>query len=274
MIPRAHVTAWRQVAPWALDEYVEQDLALSRALVEIYSDPLLQRELAFRGGTALHKLFLDSPLRYSEDIDLIQATAGPIGDVMSALRARLEPWLGPARWKQNRGRVTLYFRYQSEIPPIVPMRLKIEINTREHFAATELGRRQFEVTNPWFTGTAEVTTFLPEELLGSKLRALYQRKKGRDLFDMYIALDRLSDADPAKIVDCFLRAVEGDGGRISRAQFEANLAAKREDRAFLEEVRPLLAQNSEFDPHRALDRVLGELIRLLPGEPWAPERSD
>ena len=39
--------------------------------------------------------------------------------------------------------------------------------------------------NSWFTGSAELTTYHFEELLGTKLRALYQRKKGRDLYDLY-----------------------------------------------------------------------------------------
>ncbi len=79
MIPRASITAWRSRAPWLLDEQVEQDLVLSRAMVEIFSDPLLSAELALRGGTALHKLFLVRVRRYSEDIDLVQLNAGPIG---------------------------------------------------------------------------------------------------------------------------------------------------------------------------------------------------
>lgn len=64
MIPTAAITAWRHHAPWALSEQVEQDLVLSRALVELYSDPLLADELAFRGGTALHKLHLRPASRY------------------------------------------------------------------------------------------------------------------------------------------------------------------------------------------------------------------
>ncbi len=71
MIPRAYITEWTQFAPWQLNEQVEQDLIISRALVEIFSDEYLSHELAFRGGTALHKLFLQSPSRYSEDIDLV-----------------------------------------------------------------------------------------------------------------------------------------------------------------------------------------------------------
>jgi hypothetical protein len=53
MIPRAHITAWRPQAPWSTDAQVEQDLLLSRAIVEIFSDPLVADSLAFRGGTAL-----------------------------------------------------------------------------------------------------------------------------------------------------------------------------------------------------------------------------
>lgn len=83
MIPRAHITAWRGTARWATDAQIEQDLVISRALVELYRDDLLARELAFRGGTALQKLHFDPPVRYSEDIDLVQVNPGPIGPVRS-----------------------------------------------------------------------------------------------------------------------------------------------------------------------------------------------
>jgi hypothetical protein len=65
-------TEWRTFAPWSTDAQVEQDLILSRALVEIFSNPLLSKSLAFRGGTALHKLFIKPAARYSGDIDLVQ----------------------------------------------------------------------------------------------------------------------------------------------------------------------------------------------------------
>jgi hypothetical protein len=108
VIQRAYITEWRAKAPWALDEQVEQDLIVSRALVNLYSEEVLRREVAFRGGTALHKLFLRTPARYSEDIDLVQVEAGGIGPVMDAVRHSLDSWLGKPQWKQGRGRVTLY----------------------------------------------------------------------------------------------------------------------------------------------------------------------
>lgn len=74
MIPRDYVTAWREQAPWVQDSQVEQDLILSRALIEMFSHPVLGRGLAMRGGTAIYKLYLRPPARYSEDIDLVSST--------------------------------------------------------------------------------------------------------------------------------------------------------------------------------------------------------
>ena len=76
MIPRDYITQWRERAPWSEDFQVEQDLVISRALVALYSDPVLAEALAFRGGTALYKLYLTPPARYSEDIDLSRWSPG------------------------------------------------------------------------------------------------------------------------------------------------------------------------------------------------------
>lgn len=264
MIPRAHITAWRSKAPWSTDAQVEQDLIVSRAVVELFSDELLAREVAFRGGTALHKLHFDSPGRYSEDIDLVQVNAGPIGRVMDAVRARLDAWLGKPQWKQGQGRVTFFYRFESETKPITPLRLKVEINTREHFCVLGPRRTRFQIDSPWYSGAADVHTYEPEELLGTKLRALYQRKKGRDLFDLSEALTRLTGLDPAKVVTCFIRYLEADGRRITRTEFEENLAEKIEDEVFLTDVPPLLALGVSFEPAAALERVRDAFISSLP----------
>jgi len=101
VIPRAHITAWRGTAPWPTDEQVEQDLVLSRAVVELFGNPTVAATMALRGGTALHKLFLVPPGRYSEDIDLVQIDAGPIGSALDAIRGTLDPWLGEPQRKRS-----------------------------------------------------------------------------------------------------------------------------------------------------------------------------
>ncbi len=85
MIPRAYITEWRNVAPWSTNAQVEQDLVISRALVELFASPLIAESLAFRGGTALHKLFLSPQPRYSEDIDLVQIKPGPIRPILKEI---------------------------------------------------------------------------------------------------------------------------------------------------------------------------------------------
>lgn len=92
MIPRDYITEWRAHAPWVQDFQVEQDLVISRALVEIFSHPMLREALALRGGTALYKLHMKPPARYSEDIDLVQTEAEPAGPMMAALREVLDQW--------------------------------------------------------------------------------------------------------------------------------------------------------------------------------------
>ena len=110
MIPRDYISEWRTEAPWVQDFQVEQDLVISRALVEIFSNKVLHDSLAFRGGTALYKLHLRPAARYSEDIDLVQTKAEKAGPMMEELRAVLDQWLGKPQWKQTEGRVTSMIR--------------------------------------------------------------------------------------------------------------------------------------------------------------------
>ena len=142
MIPRDYITEWRGQAPWIQDFQVEQDLVISRALLEIFTHPLLRMSLAFRGGTAIYKLHVKPPARYSEDIDLVQINAEPAGPLMNALREVLDPWLGKPQWKQSEGRVTFFYRFVSEDTPPLRLRLKVEINSREHFAVYGFSRLQ------------------------------------------------------------------------------------------------------------------------------------
>ena len=267
MIPRDYVTAWRANAPWVEDAQVEQDLVISRALVEMFSHPLLARSLAFRGGTALYKLYLTPAARYSEDIDLVQVEAGPAGAVMDAIQATLNPWLGKPRWKQTLGRVTFRYVFESGGTPPMKLRLKVEINTREHAAVLGYTKRSFSVQSRWFERTARIPTFELDELLATKLRALYQRKKGRDLFDLAVALEN-GRSDPQRIIQTFHSYMEVENRPITRAMFEQNLDGKLRDPGFGSDMSGLLAAEREWDAVAAA-RVIGEtLLSRLPGRAW------
>jgi len=267
MIPFDFITEWRAEAPWVSDLQVEQDLILTRAVVELFGHEMLAGALAFRGGTALHKLFLAPAARYSEDLDFVQVKAGPIGPMFSAIRSVLDPWLGTPKRAVGEGRMTLVYRTTSEGPPSLPMRVKVEINSREHFAVLGHLQRQLTVGSRWYRGSAAITTYPLDEMLGTKMRALYQRRKGRDLFDLWLANERAAvDAD--RVVSCFRRYLEHEGRSVSRAEFEANLLEKLADPRFGKDIEPLIAPGTHWDFPAAGELVLRELASRLPGEPW------
>lgn len=262
MINRAAILQWRTQAPWNTGEQVEQDLIISRALIAIFSDEFLASQLAFRGGTALHKLYLSPQSRYSEDIDLVQINAGPIKPILSRLGEVLD-FLPGKSVKQKRYNNTMLFRMESEIPPVVPIRLKIEINCFEHFNELGLVKVLFSMENSWFSGSCELTTYALDELLGTKLRALYQRKKGRDLFDLYKALT-ITDADPEVIIRCYKRYMDFSVSQPPTCkQFILNMESKMTDPDFSEDMDSLMHPEETYDIREAYRIVKEKIIDKL-----------
>jgi predicted nucleotidyltransferase component of viral defense system len=278
MIPMMNIVAWGNVVPWAEQRQVEQDLIISRAIIDLFTDPFLSEQLRFRGGTALNKLHFPAPIRYSEDIDLVRTTAGPIGPILDRVRERLEPWLGRANFDQSQVAPKLKFRVKAEDPAAVAqIRLKVEINTSEIEAYDPPQAISFRVDNPWFSGNAEIPTFTREEMLATKLRALLQRNKGRDLFDLAHSLDVFEGLNAARVVECFGRYLQRSEIRISRAEAEQRMFAKLSNPGFLADMRPLLAATeaarlTEDAMKAAFAKVYFRYVALIPGDPWV--RSD
>jgi predicted nucleotidyltransferase component of viral defense system len=143
MIPQSHIIEWGQQVPWQTSEQIEQDLVICRALVEIFNNDWLSSSLAFRGGTALHKLHLHPQPRYSEDIDLVQIRKEPIKETIQRLQAVLS-FLGESSVKPRKDGMQIICRFDSEVPPVINLRLKVEANTREHFTVHGFKKYPFE----------------------------------------------------------------------------------------------------------------------------------
>lgn len=263
MIPEAYIKEWSQQVPWQTNEQVEQDLVICRALVAIFSDSWLAERLAFRGGTALHKLYLGPPLRYSEDIDLVQITSDPFGPIVDRIRERLS-FLGEPKRSSKAHNFTLYFRFESEFPPVINLRLKVETNTREHFTVLGLEQFPFELHSSWFSGSCNLTTYKLEELLGTKLRALFQRSKGRDLFDLFIALIQHPLLDRTQLLEAYREymnfSVETPP---SRKEFLLSLEAKMQDIEFLGDTTALLRPEVSYNPLEAYELISSQLIEKI-----------
>ena len=274
MIPAMNIIAWGNVAPWSEQRQVEQDLIISRAVVELFADDFLKEEMRFRGGTALNKLHFPTPLRYSEDVDLVRTTDGRIKPILSRVREILEPWLGDAAFERSRVAPKLIFRAQAEDGAAAPLRLKVEISTREKEAYDEPWSIRYAVENPWFTGEAVIPTYSREEMLATKMRALLQRDKGRDLFDLSHALAVFDELDAGRVIEIFRRYLDQQELKLSRAQAEERMFAKLNNPGFLADIRPLLAPSeaerlTDETMKAAFADVFTGLIAQLPGNPWA-----
>lgn len=262
MLPKAYIEQWKLFSPWQQDEFIEQDLILTRLLIELYSSKIISENLAFRGGTALHKLFLKMPYRYSEDLDFVQINAGDIGAILSELRKivkRIIP--STPKYKKSKSNNTLIYSYAAENPPNPKMKIKFEINTREHFAVDGIKYLKLESKSDWFIGSANIVTFSTEELLATKLRALYQRRKGRDLFDLWIARELKPDFEKVvKILNAYLNS---ESLSITKKDFLDNLNAKIEDPIFQNDITPLIRNSSEYNFEDAFEYVKNNYINLL-----------
>lgn len=262
MLPRRYIEEWKEFAPWPEDAQVEQDLVIEKAILELFSDPFLQDRLAFRGGTALHKIFLKPQVRYSEDIDLVQIKAEPIKDTLTAIRKQLQ-FLGKPSIKQKANNNILVYRFESEIPPVINLRLKIEINCREHFNVMGYKEIEHTIDNTWANGSCKLITFEAEEMLGTKLRALYQRKKGRDLFDLYHALTHL-DLDITALIKCYKEYMAFSVDKPpTKKQFLQNMEEKLQNPDFEGDIYALLRPGIEYDQNEAYELIKTQLIEKI-----------
>ncbi|GHU55901.1 hypothetical protein FACS189411_05290 [Bacteroidia bacterium] len=262
MIPKNAISEWTNTVPWIDINNVEQDLIICRALVAIYNDDFLASRLAFRGGTALHKLYISPQSRYSEDIDLVQIMPENVGAILDKLREVLS-FLGKPIVKQKKNNNTMVFRVDSTFPPVTSIRLKVEINCKEHFNVLGLVKIPFSVHNQWFTGDCGITTYQLDELVGTKLRALYQRKKGRDLFDLQRALEN-PNLNPDNVIKCYRDYISfSDGESPSKAVYLANMEEKMQEEIFLNDTQGLLRPSLGFEPQEAWVVVRERLIEQI-----------
>ena len=260
MIPQAYITAWRKKAPWQEDFQVEQDLVIERALMAIYSDQYLKEKLAFRGGTALHKLYLSPAARYSEDIDLVQITAEPFGPIINKLREVLS-FLGdkPIR-KQKQHNNTLVYRFESEGG--IPLRLKVEVNCREHHTIFGIKDVKYATQSEWYTGEVFIPSYQLAELLGTKMRALYQRRKGRDLFDMWFAITQ-GNVNPNTVIEAWNFYMKEEDNSVTQKEFLENMEKKIQDQDFLGDMEGLLRPGLSYKITEAYEFVKTELLEKI-----------
>lgn len=271
MISARELASWRAHAPWSDDSMVEQDYLLSRAVAAIFEDAFLRQHVAMRGGTVLHKGHLPPASRYSEDIDLVLVTDRPSGHIKRALIRVLEPILGQPTEsaladmrlavrnfvaKSRILRVT--YTYDPLATTAVFMRLKIEVNLNENRNLFPFVNVDIAVPDGTASRSVSVVSYALDEMLGTKLRALLQREHGRDLYDLWRALDASSQSprvklDPARVGEAFRFYMAQEGSTFSAANVHAELERRMLSKTFLNDMQGYLPVGVTYTPKTAFE---------------------
>jgi predicted nucleotidyltransferase component of viral defense system len=261
MISQKDITEWRIYAPWLKDILVKKDLIQSKILIDLFNNEILSEKFALRGGLAINKLYLLSPSRYSEDINLVQIYPEPIGIIIDEIRRSLS-WLGEPVRKQTKDKITLY--YNKSLKFILDQGIKIVISIREHSSLKGLIKKKYKIENSWFSGEADIVTFTIEELLAIKLKDLYFKQRGRDLFDIYIISQKCNNIDKILVIQILKKYFIREVRKVSRFLYERNLVYKMRNLNFVSDISPLLPSNSKgYNYEIAYHHIIKHYISLL-----------
>ena len=277
-ITRRDVIAHQLLVPWPSQVQVEQDLLLCRTMVALFDDAFLQSQIAMRGGTLLHKVYLAPAARYSEDIDLVVVGDRPEGHIRKALNRVLSGVLGTPKlsvWEDLKlairntvkpSRVLrMTYAMQSLMEPGSNLEIVVEANVTERTPHLPVIQIPFEFPFQDTVVSTKVSGYDIHEMLGTKMRALFQRRRGRDLFDLYWALRLAKPAvAPAGIIESFQHYLKLEGSAAGRGEFIALLDAHLADRGFCSDMKQLVRSGIEYDPQQAGEYVKAKLLALLP----------
>lgn len=272
------VLSHQNEVPWPSLRQVEQDLVLCRAVSAIFDDDFLNAQVAMRGGTLLHKVHLAPAARFSEDIDLVACGNRPEDHIRKALRRVLMDVLGAPRasvWEavtlavRNVVRpsrvLRMTYNVSSVSTPGAILEVKVEANVTERSSHRPIVEIPFAYS---FRGEAihtRISGYDLHEMLGTKMRALFQRRRGRDLFDLFWAIRNCRPpVDPAKVIDSFLHYLKAEGTGAGRGEFIDTLESHLADPGFRSDTDHLLRQGIEYDSLQAGSVIRTSLLDLLP----------
>jgi predicted nucleotidyltransferase component of viral defense system len=266
------------VVPWPVLYQVEQDLLLCQAMIAIFNDKFLASQVAMRGGTVLHKVHLAPASRYSEDIDLVIVGDRPEQHIQKALNRVLREILGKEKssaWDtlklavRNAAKPSRILRVIYHVPSVAApgktLKIELEANVTERTPYQKVSMLPFSFEFRGETLSTTILSFNINEMLGTKMRALFQRIKGRDLYDLYWALT-VPAADPVNcsdVIKCFQHYMDAEGTVVSRQEFLEHLELRLKDNGFCTDMEPLLRSDLSYDVQAAGVHVREKLIALL-----------
>ncbi|MFH1441210.1 MAG: nucleotidyl transferase AbiEii/AbiGii toxin family protein [Candidatus Omnitrophota bacterium] len=193
------------VSEWGLrDDVIEKDYVIGWVLWGIGMEKDLSTHWAFKGGTSLKKCYVET-WRFSEDLDFTVMPNGPYKpeDVEPLIKRVLERVhdesgidfsIRPLKFKHADKYLytegSIYYRGPRNAP--LPARIKLDISGLEKIACPTVLRK---ISHPYSDSLPEalkVRCYAFEEVYAEKLRAMGERGRPRDLYDI-VLLYRRSD---------------------------------------------------------------------------------
>ena len=195
MISRAAIAA--RATEWGLtEEVVEKDYVLGWLLWGIGSEPALRDHWIFKGGTCLKKCFVET-YRFSEDLDFTILPDGPMepDDLLAVLAEMLDrveeetgitltsrPAIVRMRPDGRSAEGRLYYRGPRGAPG--EARVKLDLTYDEVVVEETVRREIAHAYDDTLPGDSGVRCYAFVEVFAEKLRALGQRTRPRDLYDV------------------------------------------------------------------------------------------
>ena len=169
-----------------------------------------------------------------------------------------------SRWDSSPPYPHHHFNEKQQIHPLdrEKSQIKIEVNLREHFSVEGVHQVAFALDSEWKSGQTTIQTFSLNELIATKIRALHQRKKGRDLYDLWKAKEL--SLDWKKVVEIFLYYMKNNKIEIHRDDFMNTLAAKLDDVCFQSDMTGLARDLEKYDIKKAADFVMNQIACYIP----------
>lgn len=279
MIPAREVLDLR--GEWQLrGDVIEKDYVLGWMLAAIASHPALATTWVFKGGTCLRKCYYET-YRFSEDLDFTVIDAGPeepadlasiFGEVAAWLydHAGIELQLDDrsfVRRRNRRGKPTTQGRIGFRGPSASPStpKVKLDITSDEALVDRPVVRPILHPYSDQPLPADGVLSYSITELLGEKLRALAERCRPRDLYDVVNVYRHPELVDRASAVLAALDQKSAHAG-IDVPTLETVRSSPFRDEVEAEWANMLAHQLPHLPPFADFWAQLDELFRWLLGE--------
>jgi predicted nucleotidyltransferase component of viral defense system len=269
----------------------ELDYRLVHALHAIYTDPFLRDRLHLKGGTALNKLYLPGASRLSVDLhfnaigtkEQVLQERTPIGEAIAAALEQQDNSYD-LTYRGRYDQLTVYARF-APLSGTARQRLKLEVSFIERLAI--MGRVEHSPVPSPFDEPLAINTYHVEELTSTKLRALHDRRKCRDIYDLFRIADL--DLNQAAVRKMVLYYFYRANKVFHYPTFVSNLELKIAERGFRDDVRALIRHGTQLDWETVCQEVLArfeflgdlddrdqlflDLVKFLLGKPYPKARE-